>query len=489
MRVLFWGFDYERAVWQDAIERLGMKSKFLAGGDCGGGVSKNEKSQNKEQGIVQTSENAADAEIWDVLIVSASPTREAVAWVVNSLATIPPIIAIGAEAIAAGVATVEPKITRKVNEYVYCGGIFNYVQALRYIEKYGLSMDTPEPEPPRSLPFQGIFDFSDRLGDERVWDSLGDYRDAIPPSEWSKRMEKGCVGIITHRELFVQEQIQTEKAIAKELWAQGILPILCFHNGLGDDGRGQTRLADVLERDFSLDGELKIQALIMLSAHSIGAGSDGRDAFEEANRVFSKWNIPVFHPIISMFCAKKQWEEESSPLAGELSWSYVIPETQGMTEPVFLAYRDEKGRAIPIPDRVNYFCRRLRRYIRLRKKDTGEKRVALILHNSVCAGVEATIGQAFGLDAFDSAVSIMRRLKKAGYRVEDIPSSGAELYQRIQEKKAISDFRWTTSADIVASGGCLYEMGWKSIAFSTITSRRTPAIPWRKPGVPPRERE
>lgn len=94
----------------------------------------------------------------------------------------------------------------------------------------------------------------------------------------------------------------------------------------------------------------------------------------------------------------------------------------------------------------------------MRTKSNHEKKLALVLHNSVCSGVEATVGKAFGLDAFESAVSLMHRLNQEGYQIENIPESGEALKNIILQKKAFSDFRWTSVEDILESGGCLYKM-------------------------------
>jgi cobaltochelatase CobN len=80
-----------------------------------------------------------------------------------------------------------------------------------------------------------------------------------------------------------------------------------------------------------------------------------------------------------------------------------------------------------------------------------------VLNNNPCKGVEATLGLAAGLDTFASLVLFMRALKTAGYQVSDIPESGEARLQLFLERKAISEFRWTTVDEIVGKGGVIHK--------------------------------
>ena len=68
------------------------------------------------------------------------------------------------------------------------------------------------------------------------------------------------------------------------------------------------------------------------------------------------------------------------------------------------------------------------------------------------------MGSAAHLDSFQSVINIMKKLKEEGYYVENIPKDGEELAQLILQRKAISEFRWTTVNEIIAKGGYLYLM-------------------------------
>ena len=129
-----------------------------------------------------------------------------------------------------------------------------------------------------------------------------------------------------------------------------------------------------------------------------------------------------------------------------------------MIEPVFIGYKDAQGFPRAIGERAKHFAGRVSRYMGLRIKKNEDKKIAIVLHNSVCSGVEATVGQAFGMDAFESAVEILKRLKSDGYVVDPLPEDGKMLSDWLMERKAYSDFRWTSVEDIVQSKGSLYTM-------------------------------
>ena len=68
--------------------------------------------------------------------------------------------------------------------------------------------------------------------------------------------------------------------------------------------------------------------------------------------------------------------------------------------------------------------------------------------------MEASVGGAAKLDSLESVASVLNAMHDAGYAIE-APADGKELITTIMERKAISDFRWTTVEEIVRKGGAL----------------------------------
>ena len=93
----------------------------------------------------------------------------------------------------------------------------------------------------------------------------------------------------------------------------------------------------------------------------------------------------------------------------------------------------------------------------MRMKPESERKLVFILNNNPCASVEANIGSASGLDSIRSTVNILRSLKDSGYSVS-VPKDPEDLMNAFLERKAMSEFRWTSVNDIVSSGGAIYRM-------------------------------
>lgn len=306
------------------------------------------------------------------------------------------------------------------------------------------------------LPFEGMY-FPEDEEDRKVYDSWNEYKIELQRREGAEILTMPKIGLAGHRDSWLHKDLAVEKALVKEFRKRGICLVCIFTSGVPDPAMKNHCFQDLMDMYFKEDGHSVIQALINLSIWGVST-REGSDIFKEASQLYETWNIPVFYPLVSLFSTEAMLGNSRQPLASELPWLYMQPEMQGMTEPILIGCRDDKGNTQVLPERVSHFADRVSRWIRLQKKNNSEKRIALILHNAVCSGVEATIGQAYGMDAFESTVSILKRLKAEGYETGDIPDTGKELYAMIKDKKAMSDFRWTAVEDIVEAGGCLYRM-------------------------------
>ena len=180
---------------------------------------------------------------------------------------------------------------------------------------------------------------------------------------------------------------------------------------------------------------------------------------------FQAYGVPVFQILRNYNQTIDEWKESTEGLSAmTICYGLTKPEMLGCIEPTLLACNEDIAgggmpgaahKAVPVPERIEHLAQRTVRWHRLRTMPNSKKRVAIMLHQAPCKGVEATIGSAAGINALESAVSILRRLKSEGYTVADIPADGRELLDRIFEKKAISEFRWTNVEEIEAKGGVI----------------------------------
>jgi cobaltochelatase CobN len=175
---------------------------------------------------------------------------------------------------------------------------------------------------------------------------------------------------------------------------------------------------------------------------------------------FVRHGVPVFQLLRHWTADEAQWRgrtEGLSPMS--VAFAVTRPEMMGSIDPTLVACtttaEDGTRQAQPVADQVARLVGRTKAWAALRTKASGDKRVAILLHNPPCKALEATIGNAAALDGLDSTVRVLRRMKDAGYTTGDIPDDGTALLNLILARKAISEFRWTNVEEIVAKGGAL----------------------------------
>lgn len=365
-----------------------------------------------------------------------------------------PIIPIGSEMIQVGVYNdVDLTSIQEINRYFIFGGLENITNALLYIGNRVLGIDSVSPAAkPVQVAFEGIF----HPDSETVFTSRESYfrwyqsRPNCSKGQW--------IGLLIHRNSWITNNLEVENALIKELEQLGFNVIPVFNYGSAEPELNNKDFDGIVDTYFSCDGRLVIDALINLQVFTFRSDNNGRNVFEQAAYKMQQLNIPVFRPLISYMNSREGWEENQHGLSMEIPWSFTKPEMQGMIEPIIIGCREKKGKARPIPERVNKLACRVKKWIELKNTSNQEKKLAIFLHNAPCSGVEATIGMGAGLDVFTSTVKILNELQKAGWSVENIPQDGNELHELIMEKKAYADFRWTSVEDILESGGCLYQM-------------------------------
>lgn len=184
--------------------------------------------------------------------------------------------------------------------------------------------------------------------------------------------------------------------------------------------------------------------------------------------LLSELNLPLFQLIRLWGKAEQEWLADPQGVPSHsLTYNVAQPEMAGAIEPLVVSCQApvEKGADpsaprdfLPIHERMGMLCRRIRRWRALRRMSNADKRVTVVLHNPPCKGAEATVAAAAGMDAFQSLAGLLNAMRQAGYDLADAPTSGEKLKAMIMERKAISEFRWTTVDEIVRKGGVLHRM-------------------------------
>ena len=151
----------------------------------------------------------------------------------------------------------------------------------------------------------------------------------------------------------------------------------------------------------------------------------------------TKQNIPLFSPLNVNRLVDK-WENDPMGMnGGFLSQSVVTPEIDGALRPfVLFGHRlDEEGmqQAYTIPERLETFVKSVNNYITLKSKPNSEKRVAIFYYK----GPGQNALTAAGMEVVPSLYNLLQRMKKEGYRVDNLPSSSKQLAEMIQSQGAV----------------------------------------------------
>jgi len=365
-----------------------------------------------------------------------------------------PLVPVGGELVQNGIYNASAEIIKMVNRYFLYGGTGNLTHALRYLIQSLYKLDTGAEEP-EVIALEGIF----HPATTEVFSSLTSYLQWY--SKYKNCQEGIWLGLLTHRSNWVSRDLAVETAIIAELEILGFNLIPVFTYGSSNPELKTKDFPDMIKSYFSLAGKRQIDALINLQMFLFTAKGLANNVFRQAEKHLQQLNIPVFRPLVSFTKTEGEWQRDPRGLMMEIPWLYTVPEMQGMIEPILVGCKDKNGKNLPIPERVKRFALRVQKWMELRLALPSEKRLAIMLHNAPCSGVEATVGMAVGLDALQSTVEILKMLQKNGWQVGEVPADGEELLNLIMERKAFSDFRWTAVEDIVAAGGCLYRLPLK----------------------------
>lgn len=391
------------------------------------------------------------------LFPSTNSIWEEIAGEVSGLTKIKPTVAFGYDPGLIAYNTVGADAALAVQRYLTLGGRENAKNALLYIMKEVLGADVAV-QPPEEIAWQGIF----LPGYESLYADAADFMHNCP----AYRPGRPTVGILFYRNLWINHNVEVIEAMVREFDELGCNALPAFSTGRHDVETGSQDNAYVISNYFMVDGRPVIDCLVNLQSFLLlKQGETERTAKPAGDDLLKYLNVPIIKGLFTYGKTEDEWRSDAYGIAGPtMVMSVAMPECSGVIEPIVIGslsrvQEQSIGGALefylPIAARINYLCRRVKKWLDLRAKQPSQRKVAFILHNSPCHGVELAVGGAANLDALESVARIMSDMAKAGYYIENLPVSGKEIIDRIMGSKAISDFRWTPIEEIVAKGGVI----------------------------------
>ncbi|MDR2641450.1 MAG: cobaltochelatase subunit CobN [Planctomycetaceae bacterium] len=298
------------------------------------------------------------------------------------------------------------EISRKFSEYVSAGGSENLGNGLRYLarELKGYNANIPAP---KQRPQHGFFH-----RDGNLYETLEKY-DAYLDVTYPKLPRDAPRVVITGA--FVN-----------------------FYNSLerGAIDMINKRLAESGCRVYSITGMRNSKnQLEKIKPDIILFTPMGSLIGNETVKFLTEQNIPCI-AMVNIMETKTNWLNEPSAMSsGFTGQSIVMPELDGLIEPIAIAARsvNDNGLSVrmPIEERVEMLVKRVNRWITLKRKPNADKRVVIVYYK---APGHSPLGAA-GMETIDSLFNVLKRMQDEGYYLGDrLPADSKGLADLIQRE-------------------------------------------------------
>jgi len=148
-------------------------------------------------------------------------------------------------------------------------------------------------------------------------------------------------------------------------------------------------------------------------------------------------NIPLFAPL-SLLQTQAEWETDPMGMSGGfMSQSIVIPELDGAIYPYVLNSQEIDADGLymfkAIRNRLTNFIQIVANFNRLKHTDNANKRVAIYYFKG--AGQSTLSSQ--GLETVPSLYNLLKRLKKEGYKVDNLPDNVKDFEKMLMAQGAV----------------------------------------------------
>ncbi len=246
-------------------------------------------------------------------------------------------------------------------------------------------------------------------------------------SYWPDR-NRPVVAICFYRALVQSGQTQAVEALIKALDVLGINALPVYISSLKD-----AFSSVVLERLFD---EANPDVVLNATGFAVSVPGNTRE------RTVLEKNGAVVLQVIFSGSSQAVWAASQQGLsARDLAMNVALPEVDGriLTRAVSFKSVDNYDPLTqtnivvhePLQDRVEFVAELAQRWVRLRKKNAVEKRVAIILANY--PNRDGRLGNGVGLDTPAGTVEVLRKLEGQGYRVGEVPADSDALMDYIQK--------------------------------------------------------
>ncbi|HEY9848040.1 MAG TPA: cobaltochelatase subunit CobN [Leptolyngbyaceae cyanobacterium] len=316
-------------------------------------------------------------------------------------------------------------VVNQLWRYFTEGGIENFVSALKFVADICLGQNY-NPPPPQVVPRVGLYLWGRGSGGAVFSHS------SVPR-----------VGLLFYRAHYLAGNTAPIDALCQALAERNLEPVPVFVSSVREPDLQAELLAYFQPKD-----DENIDILINTTSFSIStprslnteAGTPERGDRETLAEVrpFSL-DIPILQVIFST-STQEEWESGFKGLSPrDMAMNVALPEVDGKIISRAISFKAVQSRHPLLEtdvvgyearcDRVQFVADLAANWVKLPRKPVPQRRIALILANY--PNRDGRLANGVGLDTPASCVEILKALQQAGYQVEDIPTTGDILIDRL----------------------------------------------------------
>lgn len=242
--------------------------------------------------------------------------------------------------------------------------------------------------------------------------------------EWEKEQNpdpnKDKVALLVSGAFVRGEVLNIEKSVAKKLEEKGVEPVFVFGHF--------AKSAKMTKQTFFDTISLKNKGI------KVAISWMYKLAEKKAKKILPKLDIPLINAI--NVNDLENWRRNKKGLTThEYAIQLSIPEVNGLVQPTVVGGNtliDNIPYKTPKEDRVERIVDRTLRYLKLKKLNNNQKKVAIVYYNYPLS--KASIGASY-LNVIESIPFLMKEMQRSGYHLGDFQySNKSELQKKIKNK-------------------------------------------------------
>ncbi len=331
-------------------------------------------------------------------------------------------------------------------KYFYTGGKDNVLNMFLFFLNQYYGIKTKYLDPTVVPPSYIIHPFT-----KEIFTSTDDYLKwynfpASKLTNGSEKKKQPFVALLFYTHRYQNDDRRDLFAVIKKFEEKGIGVLPTISNGPEN--------MRTIQKYFIDKDRIRVDAVVNFQHFRLEGGPLG-GKYNECEQLCRKMNIPFINYISLAYSTIDEWEERSEGLSPiETNMKVIFPELDGIIENVMLSANREQFdkndnmiRVItPVENRVEHAVERTSKWLKLKYTENKDKKIAFVLFNYP-PGKE-NIGSAGNMDALESLIRVLDRMKDEGYTVTGYPRTRHEMLRLITKKNVVNQSNWTSIAKV-----------------------------------------